>query len=292
MKKVIKLLIVAMILCLFAGCANSEKDQVMKEYEEEKVKVEKQKEILDEELAESERLLAENRPSADDTIEERLEKKVEIARGLHIEAQKVSGNVDKAKAELVRLRAMELDKLISEIQALNKKLVQSRRDYDAQYNAPKSETLVVYFSYSGNTKAIADVIAEETGADVFEITAKEPYTAADTQCDENTRAYKEQHDPKARPEIDGKLPDMLGYKTVYLGYPIWHGEAPKIIYTFLESVKLDGKTIIPFCTSEASPVGSSADNLHEFAPKATWKDGIRFEPKATKEEVLDWLSKL
>ena len=136
MKRIIKLLIVAMTLCLFAGCANSEKDQVMKEYEEERAKIEKQKEILDEEIAESERLLEENKPSTDDTIEESLKKKVEIARGLHIEVQKVSGDVDQAKAELGRLRAMELDKRISEIRALNKKLIQSRRDYDTQNNAP------------------------------------------------------------------------------------------------------------------------------------------------------------
>ena len=136
MKRIIKLFIVAMTLCLFAGCANSEKDQVMKEYEEERARIEKQKEILDEEIAESERLLEENKPSTDDTIEESLKKKVEIARGLHIEVQKVSGDVDQAKAELGRLRAMELDKRISEIRALNKKLIQSRRDYDTQNNAP------------------------------------------------------------------------------------------------------------------------------------------------------------
>ena len=136
MKRIIKLFIVAMTLCLLAGCANSEKDQVMKEYEEERARIEKQKEILDEELAESERLLEENKPSTDDTIEESLKKKVEIARGLHIEVQKVSGDVDQAKAELGRLRAMELDKMISEIRALNKKLIQSRRDYDTQNNAP------------------------------------------------------------------------------------------------------------------------------------------------------------
>ena len=136
MKRIIKLFIVAMTLCLLAGCANSEKDQVMKEYEEERARIEKQKEILDEEIAESERLLEENKPSTDDTIEESLKKKVEIARGLHIEVQKVSGDVDQAKAELGRLRAMELDKRIGEIRALNKKLIQSRRDYDAQNNAP------------------------------------------------------------------------------------------------------------------------------------------------------------
>ena len=136
MKKTIKLLIIVMILCLFAGCANSEKDRVMKEYEEEKVRIEKQKEILDEEIAESERLLKENKPSADDTIEESLKKKVEIARGMHVEVQKVSGNVDQVKAELGRLRAMELDKMISELRALNKKLIQSRREYETQNNAP------------------------------------------------------------------------------------------------------------------------------------------------------------
>ena len=152
-----------------------------------------------------------------------------------------------------------------------------------------ADALVVYFSYTGNTKAIALEIAELTGADVYEIKAKDPYTEADTQYDEDTRAYKEQHDPDARPEIDGELPDVSGYNTVYLGYPIWHSEAPKIVYTFFESVDMNGKTIIPFCTSGGSPVGDSANHLHEFAPEANWKDGTRFELEVSKEEIAEWL---
>ena len=152
-----------------------------------------------------------------------------------------------------------------------------------------ADALVVYFSYTGNTKAIALEIAEQTGADVYEITAKDPYTKADTEYDENTRAYKEQHEPEARPEIEGKLPDVSGYNTVYLGYPIWHSEAPKIVYTFFESVDMNSKTIIPFCTSGGSPVGDSANHLHEFAPEADWKDGTRFETGVSKEEIAEWL---
>ncbi len=150
-------------------------------------------------------------------------------------------------------------------------------------------TLVVYFSQTGNTKAIALEIAEQTGADVYEIKAKDPYTKADTEYHEDTRAYREQHDPDAWPGIDGDLPDVSGYDTVYLGYPIWHSEAPKIVYTFFESVDMNGKTIIPFCTSGGSPVGDSANHLHEFAPEADWKDGTRFETGVFKEEIAEWL---
>ena len=85
---------------------------------------------------------------------------------------------------------------------------------------------------------------------------------------------------------------MSGYNTVYLGYPIWHSEAPKIVYTFFESVDLNGKMIVPFCTSGGSPVGDSANNLHEFAPDANWKDGTLFETGASKEDITAWLEKL
>ena len=154
-----------------------------------------------------------------------------------------------------------------------------------------SKTLVVYFSQTGNTKALAGFIAKLKSADTFEIKAENPYTAEDTKYDSDTRAYREQHDPSARPAIAGELPDLAEYDTVYLGYPIWHGEAPKIIYTFIEGVDLSGKTVIPFCTSASSPVGSSADNLHPLAPGAVWKDGIRFAENTSEEEIAAWLEK-
>ena len=152
------------------------------------------------------------------------------------------------------------------------------------------DTLVVYFSLTGNTEAIALAIAEETGADVLKITAKDPYTPEDTEYSEDTRAYREQHDPSCRPEFNETVPDVSGYKTVFIGYPIWHSEAPMILYTFLESVDLGGKTVIPFCTSGGSPVGSSAENLSRLAPDAVWREGTLLETGASRETIREWLA--
>ena len=152
-----------------------------------------------------------------------------------------------------------------------------------------SKAIVVYFSQTGVTRPIAEFIAKQKNADIYEIKAENPYSAADIEYSSDTRAYREQHDPSARPAIAGELPDLAGYDTIYLGYPIWHGEAPKIIYTFIESVDLSAKTVVPFCTSASSPVGSSADNLHPLAPAAVWKDGTRFAAGASDEEISAWL---
>ena len=154
------------------------------------------------------------------------------------------------------------------------------------------KVMVVCFSYTGNTKKLAEYIAKLCDADLYEITAADPYTEDDTRYDADTRAYKEQHDPDCRPEIEGQLPDLSGYDTVFLGYPIWHSEAPKICYTFLESVDVSGKRIIPFCTSAESPVGSSAANLAALKPEARWDEGIRLEIEMSEEEIAGWLETL
>ena len=156
----------------------------------------------------------------------------------------------------------------------------------------RSDVLVVIFSRTGHTKPLAEYIAEELDADLYEIEAKIPYTDEDIQYYTDCRADREQQDPSARPEIAGELPDLSGYETIFIGYPIWHGQAPKIIYTFLEGVDIEERMIIPFCTSESSPIGTSAENLHEFAPDADWDDGRRFEIGTTKEEISEWLDEL
>ena len=152
-----------------------------------------------------------------------------------------------------------------------------------------SGVIVVYFSRTGHTKPLAEYIRDELNADIYEIEAKVPYTDDDIKYYTDCRADREQKDPSARPEIAGELPDLSKYDTVFLGYPIWHGQAPKIIYTFLESADVSGKTVIPFCTSASSPVGSSAENMHSLAPNAVWKDGTRFAIGTTKEEIKEWL---
>lgn len=152
--------------------------------------------------------------------------------------------------------------------------------------------LVAYFSATNNTEKIAghirDILGDE--ADVYKIEAKTPYTSADLDYNTDCRANREQNDPSARPAISGSVANMAQYDAVLLGYPIWWGQAPKIIYTFLESYDFSGKTILPFCTSGSSPVGTSAQNLHALCPSsAKWLDGRRFGAGASKEEIENWI---
>ena len=161
----------------------------------------------------------------------------------------------------------------------------------AEPEPPTAEkTLVVYFSRTGHTRPLAEYAAEILSADLYEITALVPYTDEDIRYYTDCRADREQNDPSARPAIAGPLPDVSGYGAVLLGYPIWHGQAPKILYTFLESVDLTGKTIVPFCTSASSPIGSSDANLHPLAPGADWKEGRRFAIGTEKDEIARWLT--
>ncbi len=162
-----------------------------------------------------------------------------------------------------------------------------------QQPAGQGRTLVAYFSATHNTENVANHIAAILDADLFEIVPETPYTSADLNYNDNSsRANREQNDPAARPAIDGAVEDMAQYDVVFLGYPIWHGQAPKIISTFLESYDLSGKTIVPFCTSGSSPMGSSAANLQALAPGADWLEGRRFGGGASREDVEGWLSGL
>ena len=153
-----------------------------------------------------------------------------------------------------------------------------------------ASVLVVYFSTDDTIRAAALTAADALGADVFEIVPAEPYTADDLNYNKSgTRATVEQRDSSARPEI-AVLPESLEqYSTILLGYPIWWGQAPKIVSTFLESVDVSGKTIIPFCTSASSGVGSSDTNLHPFADDTvTWLPAKRISNRETAEGIRAW----
>ena len=154
-----------------------------------------------------------------------------------------------------------------------------------------SKMLVAYFSWTNNTDGIANHIADITGADKFEIVPVEPYGEENNNYyDENTRAYKEQYDNSARPEISGTVANMEQYDVVFLGFPIWYGKAPKLIYTFLESYDFEGKTVVPFCTSGSS--GISTRELVPLAPGANWLDGRRFSGGASRDTVEEWVNSL
>ena len=156
-----------------------------------------------------------------------------------------------------------------------------------------SKVLVAYFSATGNTEKVAGYIAGATGGTLYEITPEVPYTSADLNYnDSSSRSTREQSDPSARPAISGNVENMKDYDVIFLGYPIWWGEAPKIIYTFLESYDLSRKTIVPFCTSASSSIGSSATNLHSLASGATWLAGERFSSNAAQAVVEEWIGSL
>lgn len=154
---------------------------------------------------------------------------------------------------------------------------------------PRGKTLVAYFSRTGNTKPLAEYAAEYLGATLFEITAKIPYTDEDIAYYTDCRADREQKDESARPEIATAVENMDEYDTVIIAHPIWHGIAPRIISTFLESYDFSGKTLLTFCTSASSPLGQSAKQLQELTPNSTWLESKRFAIGTSREEIEKWL---
>lgn len=164
---------------------------------------------------------------------------------------------------------------------------------DVKTEGSDAKALVVYFSCTGHTKTIAGYIAEATGADVFEVVPKEPYNSEDLNYnDKSSRSSKEMNDSAARPEISDNVENFRQYEKIYLGYPIWWGEAPRILSTFVESYDFSGKTVIPFCTSGSSGVGSSAKNLEELAGGGNWLEGKRFSSSEDADKVSEWLNNL
>lgn len=162
----------------------------------------------------------------------------------------------------------------------------------ATTEATGSKTLVIYFSATGNTKSIAESIADGLSADIYEIVPKEPYTDADLDYnDDNSRSTLEMNDSSARPEISGTIENFEQYDTIFLGYPIWWGDAPRIMDTFVESYDFTGKTVNPFCTSGGSGIGSSAGNLEKLAGTGNWMEGQRFSANASAKEVQEWAKK-
>ena len=135
---------------------------------------------------------------------------------------------------------------------------------------------VIYFSCTGNTRTAAERIRDLTGADLIELVPEQPYTSQDLDYnDESCRANQEQKDPAARPRIAGQPLDLSQYGTIYLGYPIWQGTAPRIINTFLDSYDLTGKTIRPFCTSGSSGIETSVADIRAAAPEVNVTAGLQ-----------------
>lgn len=164
--------------------------------------------------------------------------------------------------------------------------------------APQEETssvLVVYFSATGNTERAAEMIAEQTGGQLMALEPTEPYSEEDLDYnDENSRVSMEYADPSRRTvELVQTTPEGWDdVTTVFIGYPIWWGEAAWPVTSFVEANDFSGKTVIPFCTSDSSGLGDSAQQLADSANGGTWREGRRFSSSVSEEELRSWLDEL
>ena len=159
----------------------------------------------------------------------------------------------------------------------------------------EGRTLVVYYSATGNTEAVANYIAQATGGDLFELEPVDPYTDEDLNwTDENSRVVYEHDNEDARDVelVADTVDNWDEYDTVFIGYPIWWGIAAWPVDTFVEANDFTGKTVIPFCTSSSSDLGESGQLLAEMAGTGDWQEGMRFRSSTSEADVQEWLNGL
>lgn len=156
-------------------------------------------------------------------------------------------------------------------------------------NMTNNKVLVAYFSATGNTKTLAERLANEINADLFEIKPAQTYTDADLDWqNDKSRSSIEMADRNSRPTIASKINNIAQYKTVFVGFPIWWGREPSIIDTFMESYDFAGKTIIPFATSGSSDIGDSGKIMQSLVPNSTVLVGKRFSTNVSDSELKNW----
>ena len=159
----------------------------------------------------------------------------------------------------------------------------------------QGKTLVVYFSATGNTERVAEVIAETTGGELFELEPVDPYTDEDLNYnDDNSRVSQEYADESLRNVelVADTVDDWKDVERVYIGYPVWWGIAAWPVNTFVEANDFTRKTVIPFCTSASSGLGDSGELLAQLAGTGDWQEGMRFRSSVSDEDVVAWVESL
>lgn len=163
-------------------------------------------------------------------------------------------------------------------------------------NENTSNDLVVYFSATGNTRTVAETLATMQSADIYEIVPEQPYTDDDLNYnDRSTRATVEQNDSNARPAISGSIDNMDNYDVIYVGYPIWWGDMPRILYTFFDTYDLSGKTIVPFCTSGGSGLSGTPGTIGELESGANVLEGLHINDSSVssaQNSISEWITSL
>ena len=153
----------------------------------------------------------------------------------------------------------------------------------------------MYFSATGNTERVAEVIADTTGGELFELEPVDPYTDEDLNYnDDNSRVSQEYADESLRNVelVADTVDDWQDVERIYIGYPVWWGIAAWPVNTFVEANDFTGKTVIPFCTSASSGLGDSGELLAELAGTGDWQEGMRFRSSVSDEDVAAWVESL
>ncbi len=165
-------------------------------------------------------------------------------------------------------------------------------DTETAFIPTDATTLVACFSATGNTWPLAEYAAAYLNADLFRIEPAEPYTEDDLNyTDDDCRANLEMQDESCRPALAATVENMAQYDTVILAFPIWWGQAPRIIETFIEAHDLSGKTVLTFCTSGGSGYGRTGHILAALTDDTVnWVEGARLSASTTEAEMAAWLA--
>lgn len=154
----------------------------------------------------------------------------------------------------------------------------------------ENKLLVVYFSATGTTAKVARTIADVTGGTLYEIVPQQAYTSKDLDWnDRQSRSSVEMNNPQARPALKDTKLDVTTYDVIFIGYPIWWDQAPRIINTFIESHDLKGKTLVPFATSGGSGISNSVKELRKAYPNLEWQDG-KLLNRVSRNAVQNWVN--
>lgn len=154
-----------------------------------------------------------------------------------------------------------------------------------------SKILVIYFSATNNTKNVAEKIADNLEADIFEIIPEDKYTSKDLEYGNKSSRVSKEHDDESLRDIKlekTKVDNWDAYDTVLIGYPIWWGVAAWPMSTFVKANDFNGKTVIPFCTSASSGMGESGNLLAKEAGAGSWQNGHRFSSNASDADIKNW----
>lgn len=200
--------------------------------------------------------------------------------------------MDMEPKQFINDRVLHLKYVLSAILASLFACMHATAQHVEKQAAEKPRILIAYFSATGTTARAAEKLAQASGGELYAVIPAEPYTGADLDWhDKQSRCSVEMNDPKSRPAIGGVNKDIGGYDAIFIGYPIWWGQAPRIINTFIEKYGLKGRTVIPFATSGGSGITGSVETLIKTYPDLNWKEG-KLLNRADERTVRGWIEEL